>query len=151
MDAYADAVEPMHNDRGGCVRAGTGSAMFYLWYADHVGNALSGHRKGESFSANYAPELFVRSKGPLSVIRFFTKPHLKRTINGGPLTMEFHSSIFRDADSVPKTGLCAEWRTPAAAELGKPGYHAGRPETPGAVPEPDCPHLGLECLLHRAG
>lgn len=102
MNSFANAVEPLRNDRGGCVRAGTGSAMFYLWYADNIGSALSGHMRGDAFSANYAPELFVRSKGPLSVILSFTKPNLTRTINGGPLTMEFHSSIFRDEDSAHK-------------------------------------------------
>lgn len=102
INSFDEAVAPLHNDKGGCIRAGTGSAMFYLWYAENVGDCLSGHKKGEAFSANYSPELFVRSKGPYSVIRSFTRPDLKKVVNGGPLTMEFHSSVFRDMDSVNK-------------------------------------------------
>ena len=102
IDAFNEAVSALRNDRDGCVRAGTGSAMFYLWHAKDVGDCLSGHRKGDAFSANYSPELFVRNKGPYSVARSFTKPDLKKVINGGPLTMELHSSVFRDMDSVGK-------------------------------------------------
>ncbi|MBC8533155.1 pyruvate formate lyase family protein [Yeguia hominis] len=99
---FGDAVEPLRNERGGCIRAGTGSAMFYLWCAADVGNALSGHRKGEAFSANYAPELFVKNRGPLSVILSLTKPDLKKVPNGGPVTMEFHSTVFREEDGIRK-------------------------------------------------
>ncbi len=99
---FAKATENLRNIRGGCVRAGTGSAMFYLWYAEHVGSMLSGHCKGEAFSANYAPELFVRNKGPLSVISSLTAPDFTEVANGGPLTMEFHSSVFRDEDGTEK-------------------------------------------------
>lgn len=99
---FGDAVAPLRNERGGCVRAGTGSAMFYLWYATNVENALSGHQKGEAFSANYAPELFVKNRGPLSVITSFTKPDLKKVVNGGPMTMEFHSTVFREEEGVRK-------------------------------------------------
>ena len=76
--------------------------MFYLWHADKVDNTLSGHQKGEAFSANYAPELFVKNRGPLSVIASFTKPDLKKVVNGGPLTMAFHSTVFREAEGVRK-------------------------------------------------
>lgn len=99
---FSAATASLRNERGGCVRPGTGSAMFYLWYADKVDNTLSGHQKGEAFSANYAPELFVKNRGPLSVIASFTKPDLKKVVNGGPLTMEFHSTVFREAEGVQK-------------------------------------------------
>lgn len=102
---FAAATAPLKNERGGCFRAGTGSAMFYLWYADHVDSTASGHKKGESFAANYSPELFVKNKGPLSVIQSFTAPDLSDVINGGPLTMEFHSTVFRDEESIRKVAL----------------------------------------------
>ncbi len=102
MDDYAKHLKALKNEFGGCFRAGTGSAMFYLWYADGMGSMLSGHKKGEAFSANYSPELFVQNKGPLSVIRSFTKPNLVETINGGPLTMEFSSAMFKDVENVTK-------------------------------------------------
>ena len=31
-----------------------------------------------------------------------TKPHFDRAINGGPLTLEFHSSVFDDLDGIDK-------------------------------------------------
>jgi formate C-acetyltransferase len=108
MNAFSDAVAPLRSERGGCVRAGTGSAMFYLWSAAEIGATLSGHRPGDAFSANYSPELFVRNNGPLSVIRSFTKPDLQKVINGGPLTLEFHATIFRDPDSIRKVALLVQ-------------------------------------------
>ena len=94
MSWYADSLKGKKNDRGGIFRAGTGSAMFYLWHANEMDASCDGRRKGEPFGTNYSPSLYVRSKGPFSVIQSFTKPPLKKVINGGPLTMEFHSSTF---------------------------------------------------------
>lgn len=102
LDDFAGALAGRRNCRGGTYRAGTGSAMWYLWSAQRMGASANGRRKGEPFGANYAPSLFTRIPGPLSVIRSFTKPDLKRVINGGPLTMEFASSMFASDDSVEK-------------------------------------------------
>ena len=33
-----------------------------------------------------------------------TKPHFERAINGGPLTLEFHGSVFSESDGVQKVG-----------------------------------------------
>ncbi len=99
LEAFSDALKGLKNERGGIFRAGTGSAMYYLWHAAEVGASADGRRKGEAFGANYSPSLFAKLKGPISVIRSFTKPALKKVINGGPLTMEFHSSIFSDNES----------------------------------------------------
>lgn len=105
LRVWGEAVAPLRNERGGRVRAGTGSAMFYLWHAGKIGGTPGGHRAGEAFGANYAPQLFVQGCGPLSVIRSFTAPDLQQVINGGPLTMEFHASIFRDEESLRKVAL----------------------------------------------
>ncbi len=102
FEDFGEAVSGLQNEMGGCIRAGSGSAMFYLWYADNIINTLSGHRRGDAFSANYAPELFVRNKGPLSAITSLTKPDFTNVINGGPMTMEFHSSVFRGEDGIHK-------------------------------------------------
>ncbi|MCL2478273.1 MAG: hypothetical protein FWF22_02135, partial [Treponema sp.] len=96
LQAFADGLEGKQNERGGCFRAGTGSAMYYLWHANDLGATADGRRKGEAFGAKYAPSLFLKNNGPLSVIKSFTKPNLKNVINGGPLTMEFHDTLFRD-------------------------------------------------------
>lgn len=98
---FADALAGRRNERGGCFRAGTGSAMFYLWCADEVGASPDGRRRGEPFAANYSPSLFAATD-PVSVIRAFTRPDLRRLINGGPLTMEFHDRIFANPDGMEK-------------------------------------------------
>ncbi len=102
LSCFADSLKNRRNDRGGRFRPGTGSAMYYLWHAGGIGASPDGRRKGEAFGANFAPSLFARIDGPLSVILSFTKPELQKVINGGPLTMEFHSTLFRDADSIRK-------------------------------------------------
>ena len=52
--------------------------------------------------ANYAPSLNIRLNGPVSLIKSFTKPDLKENINGGPLTIEFSDSVFRQEESIMK-------------------------------------------------
>ncbi|MFV0503854.1 MAG: pyruvate formate lyase family protein [Lachnospirales bacterium] len=102
INDFGNSVEGLVNERGGCVRAGTGTAMYYLWHAASMSNALSGHRKGENYSANYAPELFVKDIGPLSNIMSLSSPDFTQAINGGPLTIEFHSSVFKNNDGIDK-------------------------------------------------
>lgn len=100
LNAFADALDGRKNSRGGVFRAGTGSAMFYIYHADEIGASADGRRKGEPFGANFSPSLFARNKGPFSVIRSFTKQPFNRVMNGGPLTMEFHSSVFESEEGV---------------------------------------------------
>ncbi len=102
LGMFADSLRGRRNCRGGIYRAGTGSAMFYLWHANEIGASPDGRRKGEPFGTNFSPSLFARINGPLSVIQSFTKPDFTETINGGPLTLEFAFSMFRDEDSVKK-------------------------------------------------
>jgi len=109
LDAFANALKDKTNERGGCFRAGTGSAMFYLWHANDIGASPDGRRKNEAFGANYAPSLFARINGPLSMIRSFTKPNFSNVINGGPLTMEFTSSLFNNASNVEKIASLVEF------------------------------------------
>ena len=45
---------------------------------------------------------FAKINGPVSVIKSFSKPDFANTINGGPLTMEFHSSMFTDEECIIK-------------------------------------------------
>ncbi len=99
---FADSLEGKTNCRGGCYRAGTGSAMYYLWHADEIGASPDGRRKGEPFGTNYSPSIFAKINGPISVIKSFTKPELIRNVNGGPLTLEFAASMFGSDDSISK-------------------------------------------------
>lgn len=90
------------NNRNGIYRAGTGTAMYYIWYSEKMGATADGRKKGEPFSANYSPSLNHNFKGVLSVIQSFTKPNLMSACNGGPLTLEFHDTLFRNEDGIEK-------------------------------------------------
>lgn len=105
LDWFADALKGHRNSRGGIYRAGTGSAMYYIWHAKDEEATPDGRHKGEALACNYSPSLFSRCKGPVSIIKSFAKPHLERVANGGPLTIELHDTIFRNEDSVRKVGL----------------------------------------------
>ena len=102
LDDFADGLAGKKNAYGGIYRAGTGTAMYYLWHAAEVGATADGRRKGEPFGTNFSPNLFARIDGPTSVIRSFTKQHVARVCNGGPLTLEFAASMFASPDSIHK-------------------------------------------------
>ena len=102
LDTFADAVSGLKNERGGIIRPGTGSAMFYIFHANELGATADGREAGVPLPANYSPSLNIRLNGPVSLIKSFTKPNLKRTINGGPLTIEFSNSVFTQEESITK-------------------------------------------------
>ncbi len=105
LDWFADAVQGIKNDRGGIFRAGTGSAMYYIWHSKDTPATPDGRENGEALAANYSPSLFSRCDGPISIIKSFSKPNLSRVANGGPLTMELHDSVFRNDDSIEKVAM----------------------------------------------
>ena len=49
--------------------------------------------------------MFLRHKGPVSVMRSFSKPQLEDVINGGPLTIELDESIFRNEETIEKLAM----------------------------------------------
>ena len=102
LDTFGDSLVGKTNCRGGIYRAGTGSAMYYLWHADEIGASPDGRRKGEPFGTNFSASLFAKLNGPISIIKSFTKPHFEKVINGGPLTLEFASSMFEGEESIKK-------------------------------------------------
>jgi len=102
LHTFASLLEGRVNCRGGRWRAGTGTAMYYLWHADELGASPDGRRRGEPLGTNYSASLFARLDGPVSVVDSFTAPDLTETVNGGPLTLEFQQSMFREADGVEK-------------------------------------------------
>lgn len=102
LGMFAKAVEGLKNERGGCFRAGTGSAMYYIWHAQELGATADGRKRGVPLPANYAPSLNLKMEGPLSLIQSFTKPDLKKVANGGPLTIEFSDSAFRTPEAITK-------------------------------------------------
>ena len=102
LDVFADAVSGLKNERGGIIRAGTGSAMYYILHANELGATADGREAGVPLPANYAPSLNIHLNGPISLIKSFTKPELGKVINGGPLTIEFSDSVFSQRESVTK-------------------------------------------------
>ena len=105
LDSFDKALEGRVNERGGIYRAGTGTAMYYIWHARDLGATPDGRTAEENIPANYSPSLFMKQKGPVSVIKSFSKPHLERVINGGPLTLEFDRTVFRNDESIRKLGM----------------------------------------------
>jgi len=109
LDAFGGALKGKRNCCGGIFRAGTGSAMYYLWHANELGASPDGRRKGEPFGTNFSVSLFAKIAGPVSVVKSFTKQHYENAINGGPLTLEFHNSVFRGDDSLEKVASVVKY------------------------------------------
>ncbi len=118
-DACTSAGE---NGRGGHIRPGSGSAMYYVWLAEGhkpmreptVGATADGRRRGDYFSANLAPSPGIRIQGPISTLQSFSKIDYRRICNGGPITMELSDSVFRGDDSIRKAAMLVR----AFAQLG---------------------------------
>ncbi len=104
LGIFSEDLAKRHNEYGGIWRSGTGSAMYYLWSADEIGASPDGRRRGEPFAANYSVSLFAKPEGPFSVLASMTAPDLKKVINGGPLTLEFHQSMFTTPEAVCQVG-----------------------------------------------
>jgi formate C-acetyltransferase len=105
LQSFADALKGKTNCLGGKFRAGTGTAMYYLWHADEIGASCDGRRKGEPFGTNFSPSIFAAIDGPFSVIESFSKQNFHDFINGGPLTLEFSQSMFGDEESITKIAM----------------------------------------------
>ena len=104
INNFADYLNNKPNDVGGIWRAGTGSAMYYLWYANEIGASPDGRKALEPLATNYSVSLFAEVN-PFSLVNAMTKPNLSKIINGGPLTIEFHSSVFSNEESLKTVGL----------------------------------------------
>ena len=102
LDCFAESVKGLRNERGGIIRAGTGSAMYYIFHANEMGATADGREAGVPLPANYAPSLNIRLNGPVSLIKSFTKPELGAAMNGGPLTIEFSESVFSQKEAITK-------------------------------------------------
>lgn len=105
LDSFAESLKNKKNERNGIFRPGTGSAMYYIWHSQNTPATPDGRDRGEEFAANYSPSLFARLKGPVSIIKSYTKPDLRKVINGGPLTLELHDTVFRTPEAVEKVAM----------------------------------------------
>jgi pyruvate-formate lyase len=102
LEYFSELLNGLSNERGGCFRPGSGSAMYYLWHARDIGASADGRKEGEPLSANFSPSLNIKLNGPVSIIRSFSKPDMKKIMNGGPLTLELHDTVFRNQESIRK-------------------------------------------------
>ena len=109
LSSFADALEGKTNCMGGKWRAGTGTAMYYLWHARDLGATADGRLKGEPFGTNFSPSLFAQIPGPVTDIESFTANDLTRNMNGGPLTLEFSASIFQSPESIQKVATLIKY------------------------------------------
>jgi formate C-acetyltransferase len=114
FDRLADVCHAVgENNRGGIVRPGTGSAMYYVWLAEgregmrepSVGATADGRLAGAYFSASLAPGQGVQVRGPFSVLQSFSKLDYRRIMNGGPITLELSDSVFRGRESLRKVAM----------------------------------------------
>ncbi len=114
FDFFAEACEAIRdNGRGGIVRPGSGSAMYYIWLASGhqgmlepvVGATADGRKRGDCFSSSLAPSHGVKVCGPLSVLQTYGKLDYRRICNGGPLTMELSDTVFRNPEAVRQVAL----------------------------------------------
>jgi formate C-acetyltransferase len=114
FDMLADSCEGYgKTSRGGILRPGSGSAMYYIWLTQGapgmrepvVGATAEGRHQGQPLAANLAPSQGVQVRGPISVLLSFSKIDYRRICNGGPITLELSDSVFRDAESVRKVAM----------------------------------------------
>lgn len=102
MDCFSKYLNNKPNPVGGIFRAGTGSAQEYYYSASLVGATADGRHALQPFGCSFSPSLEARLSGPLSCIRSFTGYDLKNIINGGPLTLEIHDTVFRNDQGIKK-------------------------------------------------
>lgn len=105
MSAFSQHMNHRPNGKGGIWRAGTGSAMEYLWSAAKCPATADGRKAGEPYSSSFSPALDVKTNGLLSIIQSFTKHDMTDIINGGPLTLEIHDSVLRNEIGMDKTAM----------------------------------------------
>ncbi|MGA9462052.1 MAG: pyruvate formate lyase family protein [Terracidiphilus sp.] len=114
FDFLAEACASVRdNGRGGRIRPGSGSAMYYVWLsrgepdsnAVPIGATAEGRRRGELFSANLAPSPNALVRGPLSVLQAFSRVDYEKVCNGGPITLELSDSVFCDIEGLAKCAM----------------------------------------------
>lgn len=125
FDMFAESCEAFgRTARGGVLRPGTGSAMYYIWLAaGHagmrepvLGATAEGRHNGQPLGANLAPSQGAPIQGPFSTLLSFGKINYDRICNGGPVTLELSDSVFRPADSIRKVALLVRAFTAARCQ-----------------------------------
>ena len=102
MEYFSSYLNGKPNKRGGFWRTGTGSAMEYIRRAKECPATADGRNAGEAYGCSFSPAVTTKLNGPLSVIASFTKFDMRKIINGGPLTMELHDTVFQHIEGKKK-------------------------------------------------
>lgn len=102
MDTFSDYLNGKPNSVGGIFRAGTGSAHEYWFSAQKVGATADGRRAYQPYGCSYSPSLEAQISGPISCMKSFAGYDLKKIINGGPLTLEVHDTVFKNSEGIKK-------------------------------------------------
>jgi formate C-acetyltransferase len=102
MQIYVNHLNGKPNGTGGIWRCGTGSAQNYIFDAAKCPATPDGRKAGEPYACSFSPAPGAKVSGPLSVIQSFTGFDLTNSVNGGPLTMELHHNVFRNAEGEKK-------------------------------------------------
>ena len=108
MWCFSKNMNNRPNNIGGVWRAGTGSAMEYIKSAAKCPATADGRKASEPYSSSFSPSLDVKTSGLLSIMQSFTKFDMTKIINGGPLTLEIHDSVFRNDIGVEKIAQLVE-------------------------------------------
>ena len=105
MESFAKHLNGRPAIGGGIWRAGTGSAQGYISRGKRCPATADGRKAGEPYPSSFSPALGMKTNGLLSTIQSFTKFDLKKVINGGPLTIEVHDTVFRNELGIEKTAM----------------------------------------------
>lgn len=110
FDCFAQAADEL-SDKKRKIRAGSGSAMFYIWLTDEkykwafepkVKATADGRLVGEALSTSLAPSHGIKVDGVLSVLKSYSVIDYSRIMNGGPITIELSPSVFNSDEGIKK-------------------------------------------------
>lgn len=110
FDCFADIADELSTDSKK-VRAGSGSAMYYLWLTDEnmkwafepkIKATADGRLDKEALSTSLAPSHGIKVDGILSVLKSYSVIDYSRIMNGGPITIELSPSVFNSDDGIKK-------------------------------------------------
>ena len=76
--------------------------MEYIWKGKNCPATADGRKAFTPYSSSFSPALDVKTDGVLSVIQSFTKNDMTNIINGGPLTIEIHDTVFKNDIGIKK-------------------------------------------------
>ena len=100
-EMFADALEGKKNCLGGIWRAGTGTAMFYLWHARNLGATADGRLAGVPFSQNSSPAEGSSCNGLTARLASVSCYQKGRVVAGGQ-NISIQPSAFAGDDGLEK-------------------------------------------------